>query len=284
VTAGEAEQTLAFQVKPNGGLKDPGAALTGTLKITGTLENGTVIDRSVQTINYLHIPTQTLAPLAVVKLTQFNLKRAFTRIGYIPGAGDEVPAALRQVGYEVTMLPDDVLAKGDLGKYEAIVVGVRAFNVNDALPRFHARLMEYVEKGGTLLVQYNTQNRISKVTGAMGPWPFNISQDRVTDETASVERLVPKHAIFNAPNKILESDFNNWVQERGLYFAGDWDAHYQPLIAMNDPGETPKKGALLVATSGKGTMIYTGLAFFRQLPAGVPGAFRLFANLLSHAR
>jgi hypothetical protein len=143
--------------------------------------------------------------------------------------------------------------------------------------------MDYVAKGGTLVVQYNTQNRISKLTSQIGPWPFNISQDRVTNETAPVERLVPNSPVFSKPNKIADSDFNGWIQERGLYFADSWDEHYTPLISMNDPGETPKKGSLLVAKHGKGTFIYTGLAFFRQLPAGVPGAYRLFSNILSNA-
>ena len=144
--------------------------------------------------------------------------------------------------------------------------------------------MDYVSQGGVLVVQYSTQNRISKVAGQIGPWPFNISQDRVTDENAPIELLDPRHRYFSLPNKIAETDFAGWVQERGLYFADTWDEHYQPLMAMHDPGEPPRKGSLLVGHFGKGTFVYTGLAFFRQLPAGVPGAYRIFANLLSHDR
>jgi hypothetical protein len=135
-----------------------------------------------------------------------------------------------------------------------------------------------------VVAQYNTNNRLAKLSAAIGPYPFAISQERVTEENATVELLDPKHRIFNLPNQIGARDFEGWVQERGLYFANEWDSHYSPLLSMHDQGEPPRKGALLVTSFGKGTFIYTGLAFFRQLPAGVPGAFRLFANLLAHPR
>jgi hypothetical protein len=219
-----------------------------------------------------------------VKLLRVDLKRGVSRIGYIPGAGDEVVASLRQAGYDVTILGDEALSKAPLAEYQAIVVGVRAFNTNEKMPRYHDRLMDFVRAGGTLVVQYNTQNRISSIVGPIGPWPFNISQDRVTNEDAAVELLDPHHALFQRPNRIGADDFSGWVQERGLYFADTWDPQYKPLMSMNDPGETAKKGSLLVGRYGKGLFVYTGLAFFRQLPAGVPGAYRLFANLLSHGR
>jgi hypothetical protein len=173
-----------------------------------------------------------------------------------------------------------MLAKSPLD-YDAIVTGVRAFNVNPHLMQVKNRLMEYVKNGGTLLVQYNTQNRLSRLSGELGPYSFNISQDRVTDENAPVE--LADDPLLKSPNRISADDFAGWVQERGLYFADKWDEHYRPLLTMHDPGETPKKGALLAAKYGKGHFIYAGIAFFRQLPAGVPGAFRLFANLLGGA-
>ena len=184
-----------------------------------------------------------------------------------------------------TLERERVRASGEdaaYSSYDAIVIGVRAFNVNARLPLAHQRLMEYVRAGGTVVAQYNTKNWISKVPAEIGPYPFAISQERVTDENAKMELLDPAHPVVNKPNQIGERDFAGWVQERGLYFADTWDAIYQPIFAAHDPGEKPQKGGLLVAKHGKGSFIYTGLAFFRQLPAGVPGAYRLFANLLDH--
>ena len=271
-----ASQELIFHVRPPARLA--GESAGGLLRLEATLHGDeTMVSRGVQRIEHPHIPIQTLTPPAQVKLVRFDLKRTKTKIGYIAGAGDEVPAALRQVGYDITLIqPTDSF---DL--YQAIVVGVRAFNVDPRLHQAHARLMAFVERGGTLLVQYNTQNRISKLAGQIGPAPFTISQDRVTDENAPIEALDPKHPAFHLPNPIGERDFVGWVQERGLYFADSWDPKYQPLLSMHDPGESAKKGALLWLRYGKGIFIYTGLAFFRQLPAGVPGAYRLFANLLA---
>jgi LmbE family N-acetylglucosaminyl deacetylase len=282
-----ATEELVFHVRPPA--KVNGEAMGGALKLSATLDaagdkprpdSDSTVNRGVLRIEYPHIPIQTLTPPAQVKLVRFDLKRGRSKLGYIAGAGDEVPAALRQAGYDVTLISPDTLQREPLDHYQAIVVGVRAFNVEPRLFQAHAKLMSFVEHGGTLLVQYNTQNRISKIGGQLGPWPFNISQDRVTDETAAVERLDPKHQVFHVPNVITEPDFAGWVQERGLYFADTWDEKYTPLLSMHDPGETAKKGALLWAKHGKGVFIYTGLAFFRQLPAGVPGAFKLFANLL----
>ncbi len=272
--AKDEEQTVTFEVRP------PAIGASGEIKFL----LGQAPARDVVRIVYPHIPIQTLTPISSAKLVRFELKRSKTRIGYISGAGDEVPSALTQVGYQVTTLGDDVLEHGDLRHYEAIVTGVRAFNTNAKLALYHKRLMDYVAGGGTLLVQYNTNNRLSKVASEIGPYPMTISQDRVTDETAPIERIDPSHAIWHTPNPIGDADFAGWVQERGLYFAGTWDHHYAPAIATHDPSETPKQGALLIAHHGKGVFIYTGLAFFRQLPAGVPGAYRLFSNLLSYGR
>jgi hypothetical protein len=262
------EADLIFRVRP------PAGETSGTLALGGS---------ALQRIEYPHIPIITLLTDAQVKLVRADVKRAGARIGYIPGAGDEVPAALRQAGYDVTLLNDELLEHDTL-RFDAIVIGVRAFNVNQKLAGFHDKLMSFVKQGGTLVAQYNTKNWISKVPAEIGPHPFNISQDRVTDENAAVELLDPKHAMLNFPNKIEPRDFENWVQERGLYFADKWDQHYIPLLAMHDSGEPDRKGGLLVAKHGKGTFVYTGIAFFRQLPAGVPGAFRLFANLIAHQK
>jgi hypothetical protein len=209
-----------------------------------------------------------------------ELARRGSRVGYVMGAGDEVPEALRQAGYEVTLLSDEDLEAADLARFDAVVTGVRAYNTRAALRRQQRRLLEYVERGGTLVVQYNTPDRT--LEGAqLGPYPFKLTQDRVTDEEAALTVLAPGDALLNAPNKITPADFAGWVQERGLYFASDWDARYTPLFASHDPGEQDSKGSTLVAHYGKGTYVFTSLAFFRQLPAGVPGAYRLFVNMIS---
>jgi LmbE family N-acetylglucosaminyl deacetylase len=269
------ELELAFRVHP------PRGEAVASMRVVATV-GGQKLARSVAHLEYAHIPIETVTPEAEVKLVRVDVKHKRTRIGYIPGAGDEVAAALRQIGYEVTTLTEEALAHEPLSRYQAIVTGVRAFNVDARLPYARGRLMQYVADGGTLVVQYNTNNFLSKVPTEMGPKPFRISQHRVTDETAAVELIDPAHPILTRPNRIGARDFAGWVQERGLYFADQWDAAYQPILSLHDPGESPQKGSLLVAHHGKGAFIYTGLAFFRQLPAGVPGAYRLFANLLEH--
>ena len=275
LSAKGAETELSFTVTP------PAKTSSGTLKAVAIVAgiSGVACNRSLVRIEYPHIPIQTMLPLAEVSLVRFDLSRGRTRIGYIPGAGDEVPAALRQVGYDVTILDGESLRSAPLDKYEAILIGVRAFNVNARLPFIHNRLMDYVAKGGTLIAQYNTNNRLAKLAAEIGPLPFAISQDRVTDERAKV--TMAAHDILMSPNKITEEDWSGWVQERGLYFADSWDPKYETPLTMNDPNEKPKQGSLLIAKHGKGAFIYTGLAFFRQLPAGVPGAFRLLANLIA---
>jgi LmbE family N-acetylglucosaminyl deacetylase len=239
--------------------------------------------RGVVHIEHSHIPVQTWLAEAEVRLVPVALEVAGTRIGYIPGPGDDVPASLRRVGYEVTVLGDEALRGGGaaLAHFDAIVVGVRAFNTNDRLRGAHALLMKYVEAGGTLVVQYNTNSRLGPLTAPIGPFPFEISHDRVTDEAAAVTFSTLAHPALTTPNKLTGIDFDGWIQERGLYFAGKWDPKYQTPLAMHDPGEKPLSGSLLWAKHGKGTFVYTGLAFFRQLPAGVPGAYRLFANVLA---
>ncbi|HEX2573480.1 MAG TPA: PIG-L family deacetylase [Polyangia bacterium] len=259
------------------------APIEGVARAVAEVE-GQRIDRGVVRIEYPHIPIQTLFPPAEVRLVRFDLKKQKTHIGYVAGAGDDVAQSLRQVGYEVTLLDNAALADKPLDRYEAVVMGVRAYNTNRRLPYLRKKLMDYVAAGGTLLVQYNTTERGDKKGPDIGPYPFSISHDRVTDETAEVALEMPQHPVLHAPNAITAADFRGWVQERGLYFADSWDTHYETPLSMHDPGETPKKGNLLIARHGKGAFIYTGLSFFRQLPAGVPGAYRLFANLIAYGK
>jgi hypothetical protein len=267
------EARLTFTVKPG--------TAAGGLRFTIAPDGGTPAPaRGVLRIEHPHIPIQTMLLDAVVRLQPVALTTGGRRIGYLPGPGDEVPAALRGVGYDVTVLGDAALAPDALAPFDAVVVGVRAFNTSERLRAAHAALMAYVEQGGTLVLQYNTNNRLSALTAPLGPWPFAIGQHRVTDESAPIT-TVGTHPAVTIPNPIVPRDFEGWVQERGLYFAETWDVHYETPLSMHDPGEPPQQGGLLWARYGKGTFIYTGLAFFRQLPAGVPGAFRLFANLLA---
>ncbi len=266
-----AEREVSFRVTPPRGTSE------GIVRAVVEL-GGARLSRGLSRIEHAHIPIQTRYPESEVRVSRFSLEHVKKRIAYVPGAGDEVANVLRQVGYDVTILSDDALRDEPLARYEAIVTGVRAFNTNARLPFLHDRLMAYVAAGGTLLVQYNTNNRLSKVPLEIGPYPFAISQDRVTDERAAV--TIGDHPALSAPNRISAADFTGWVQERGLYFGKDWDARYEAPLTMSDEGEPAQRGSLLIARHGKGTFVYTGLAFFRQLPAGVPGAFRLFANLL----
>lgn len=237
------------------------------------------VHQDMITIRYPHIPPQTVFPAAEGRLLRLDLKKTDRRIGYIMGAGDEIPAALRQLGYSVALLMDDDLKNGGLNKYDVIIAGVRAYNTRPVLKANQRKLMEFVEKGGTYVVQYMTARRTE--TENLGPYPFNVTSDRVSVEEAPVRFLAPNHAVLNTPNKITQADFDGWVQERGLYFADKWDSHYTAVLASNDPGEPSRDGGLLVAQYGKGTYVFTGYAFFRQLPAGVPGAYRLFVNLIS---
>lgn len=266
-------------------LRPSAGAAPAALKLTAEV-GGVPIGRGVVRIEHPHIPIQTYLVDADVRLVPVALATGGRRIGYLPGPGDEVPAALRGVGYDVTVLSDAALAGGvaALARFDAVVVGVRAFNTNERLRAAHATLMGYVEGGGTLVVQYNTNNRLAPLSTPLGPWPFEIGQKRVTDETAAVTFASATHPALTVPNRLGTADFEGWVQERGLYFADTWDARYERPLAMSDPGEAPLAGGVLWTRHGKGTFIYTGLAFFRQLPAGVPGAFRLFANLLAGGR
>jgi hypothetical protein len=203
------------------------------------------------------------------------------RVGYIMGSGDKIPEAIEQLGAEVTLLSDDDLAGGDLSRFDTVITGIRALNVRPAVYASRERLMSYVERGGTLVVQYNTLSRSERDVRVLAPYPMTPSSYRVSRERADVRRIDPEHPLLTGPNRITEADFDNWVQERGLYFMSDWDKRYEPLLECNDPDEPPRRGGLLYTRYGKGVYIFTGYSWFRQLPAGVPGAYRLFANLIS---
>ncbi|MCA9525631.1 MAG: PIG-L family deacetylase, partial [Myxococcales bacterium] len=232
-------------------------------------------------IDYPHLPRRTLLEPSTLRLVPIDLKRGPGRIAYVPGPGDKVAQALRQVGYQVEEIDEDAIATGDLRRFDAVVMGIRAYNTRPRLLALHGPLMAYVEGGGRLIVQYNTNNRFNPLKAEIGPEPFEITRDRVTDEAATMEPVDPAHPALTTPNRLGPADFAGWVQERGLYFAANWGPAYRPIFRAHDAGEPPLEGGLLVARHGKGVFVYTGLAFFRQLPAGVPGAYRLFANLLA---
>jgi hypothetical protein len=202
------------------------------------------------------------------------------KIGYIMGAGDDIATVMEQLGMKVTMIPAERLATEDLSGFGTIVLGIRAYDTQKDVVANNKKLLDYVSNGGTLVVQYNAGVGDFN-SGHFTPYPADLSRTRVSVEEAAVEMLDPKDGVLRYPNQITQRDFEGWVQERGLYFMDQWDEHYKPLLASNDPGEPPQKGGLLAAHYGKGTYIYTGYAFFRQLPAGVPGAIRLYVNLLS---
>lgn len=241
--------------------------------------NGNFFTDELITIDYNHIPHQTVALPSISKLVRLDIKKEGTSIGYIEGAGDVVPESLRQIGYDVTVITPSEISPQNLSNFDAIVVGIRAYNIIDDIKFKQKHLLNYVKEGGNLIIQYNTNRRL-KVDN-LAPYKLKLSRDRVTDENALVRILDPNHPILNYPNKINIQDFEGWVQERGLYFPNEWGDEFTPLLAFNDKGESSKEGSLLVAKYGKGNYIYTGLSFFREFPAGVPGAYRLFANLLS---
>lgn len=242
--------------------------------------DGNVYSKEVITIDYDHIPYQTVVLPSQTKVVRLDIKKKGQNIGYIEGAGDVVPESLQQIGYKVTTIDPESISTESIQSFDAIVVGIRAYNTIEQLKFKQQYLLEYVKNGGNLVIQYNTNRRL-KVTDNLGPYPFKLSRDRVTDENAEITFLAPKHQVLNSPNKITEADFKGWVQERGLYFPNEWSPEYTPIFSTNDKGETKKKGSLLVAQYGKGYYVYTGLSFFREFPAGVPGAYRLFANILS---
>jgi LmbE family N-acetylglucosaminyl deacetylase len=266
------EQSGSITVYPSS------AEYFGTVKAVA-LVNGQQYDESMQVISYDHFPVQTLLPDAHAKAVRIDLKKEGQLIGYIRGAGDEVPSALRNMGYEVWEMNNDEITVANLKRVDAVVFGIRALNTNDRSPYFMPAVLDYVKEGGTAVLQYNTNSRME--TEDFSPYPLTIGRDRVTDESSDVSILTPEHPVVNWPNKITQADFKGWVQERGLYFPGKWDQRFEEILSMNDKGESPLNSSLLVAKYGKGYYIYTCLSFFRELPEGVPGAYKLFANLVS---
>ncbi|TXC77065.1 PIG-L family deacetylase [Luteibaculum oceani] len=234
----------------------------------------------LQQVKYPHILTQTIQDGAKIRLSAVKTKLSNKVIGYIPGAGDDIPEILQNLGYKVEVLEQSNWSKSKLSSYHTIVTGIRAYNTNDWLAEKAEDLWAYAKNGGNLLVQYNTLNFLSNLKAPIAPTDLQLGRNRVTREDAEITILEPKHPALNVPNKIGEKDFENWVQERGLYFAESWSKDFTPLFEMNDPGEEPHQGSLLIGNFGKGHITYAGISFFRQLPAGVPGAYRLFVNLI----
>jgi len=266
------ETEVVFEVIPP---KAPEAAeLAAEVEV-----GGEKISRELVEISYPHIHRQVYFPESRFKVVKLDVKTDGKRIGYIMGAGDEVPNALQNLGYDVVLLDDGRLENADLSVFDTIITGVRAYNTRESLKLVKDRLLEFVAGGGTLVVQYNVAS--NQLADRIGPYPFTIGRDRVSVETVPVVFVDPGHQLLNSPNKITSKDFEGWVQERGLYFASQWDDRYETVLSCHDPGEPDKKGGLLFARYGKGIFIYTAYAWFRQLPAGVPGAFRIFANIIS---
>jgi len=268
----DAETTGTFTVKP------PDQNSEGTLRAIVSIDGRDYSFERVR-ISYPHIGVQTLMPPAEAKLVRVDIRKKGDRIGYIPGAGDDVPESLRQIGYSVKILSEPEITVKNLAQFSAVVLGIRAYNTQDRISNWLPELFDYVKQGGVVIAQYNTLAELK--TNQLGPYPLEISRDRVTDENAEVRILAPNHPLMTTPNKITSKDFGGWVQERGLYFPNKWDSAWTPILSCNDPKEKPLDGGLLVAKFGKGFFIYTSYSWFRQLPAGVPGAYRLFANMLS---
>jgi LmbE family N-acetylglucosaminyl deacetylase len=235
----------------------------------------------LRSIKYNHIPYIYYFEENIINAIPVDLKITGKKIGYIPGAGDKIPEALEQMGFEVNRLNEKEISRNPLDKFDAIITGVRAYNTTEWLGNYHDKLMKFVENGGNLIVQYNTSNFISTVKSKIGPYSFDITRTRITDENSPVVFLKPEHPVFNFPNKITQDDFRGWVQERSIYHAGNWDKNFETVLGMSDPGEKMEEGSLIIAKYGRGVFVYTGLVFFRQLPAGVPGAYRLLANIIA---
>ena len=259
-------------------LKPTEKAKSGILSLTDSKGN-TV--HSYTEIAYNHIPTQVIFGKAEINCVKLDAKIKPGKIAYITGVKDVVPAAISQLGFEVKEFTVSDLASIELAQFQSVVLGIRIYNVHPELKNFDKKLFDYVKKGGNLVMQYNTASRRAR-SSTYGPVPFKLTRNRVTEEDAKVKFLEPNHPIMTTPNKLQKSDFDNWVQERGLYFAGDWGESYTPLFSWADKGEGDQKGALIVTKYGEGQFVYTGISFFRELPNGVEGAYKLFANILSY--
>jgi hypothetical protein len=238
-----------------------------------------IYTRNLIEIQYDHIPHQAVLLPSESKIVRLDIQKKGENIGYIEGAGDTEPESLRQIGYNVVIIKPEEINQELLSRFDAIVVGVRAYNTVDALKFKQQQLFDFVEKGGNLIVQYNTNFRL--IVDQLAPYDLKISRERVSEEDAEVRFLNPQHPLLNYPNKITEKDFKDWTQERGLYFPDHWGKEFTPILSMNDKDEPSRDGSLLVTKYGKGHYIYTALSFFREFPEGVSGAYRLFANMLS---
>ena len=255
---------------------------SGTAEIVAVADvGGRNWDTGHVELRYDHIPPQLLQPPARLKTLSLDMVVRAGKVGYLPGAGDLIAEALARMGCTVTQLTSDDLTPEKLRGLDTVVIGIRAFNVHSELSARIDDLANFATNGGNVIVLYNRPAQRGPSAMRMAPYPLSVSGERVTDETAEMTLLAPEHPVFNSPNKIGPSDFDGWVQERGAYFASQWDGHFKPLIACHDPGEGPLEGSLLIAQYGKGNFVYTALSWFRQLPDGVPGAYRLFANLIS---
>ena len=277
---GTDEQTsVAFQLTP------PAGNSKGVIRALAQVGTATV-SSGIRRIDYPHIPVQMLLPPAQTALVRANVANLAKNVGYVMGAGDDVPGAIRQLGAEVTLLSVSDLGRGDLSKFDAIVTGVRAWNTRADLRANYQRLFDYANNGGTVVVQYNVAERgpNNNLLEHIGPYPIRTSGDRVTVEEAPVTFPNPQLKLLHAPNEITQADFEGWIQERGLYFADQWDEKYLSVLESHDPGEEPLKGGMLYTKYGKGAYIFSAYDWFRELPAGVPGAYRLFANMLSAAK
>lgn len=266
------ERKFSFKIYPSK------PEITTKLVAQIATSNGT-LDKELITIQYPHIPKQTILITSAAKAVKLDIATKGKNIGYIMGAGDEVNKNLENLGFQVTNLNPNEITAENLKSYDAIILGIRAFNVVDELKFKNKILFDYVFNGGNVIVQYNTTNKL--ITKEIAPYNLELSRDRVTDENAKVTFLTQNHKVLNQPNKITEKDFTGWVQEQGLYYPNKWSSEFIPILASNDERETPKKGALLIAKHGKGNYIYTGLSFFRELPEGVSGAYRLLANMIA---
>ena len=268
----ETEKTVYFEVT------SPKQSEEIEAKATVNINNQN-FDKERITISYDHISTQQVLKPCVSKFLNLDIKTGNEKIAYIMGAGDEVPQFLTQMGYAVTILKPAEITKENLSRFNVVITGIRAYNTVEELAFKQNTLFEFVKEGGTMIVQYNTNGKF--VTKEIAPFPLKISRDRVTEENAEIRFLDPKSAVLNYPNKLNSHDFESWVQEQGLYYPEEWDKNFKTVISSNDKDEKPKDSAILIANYGKGHYIYTGLSFFRELPAGVAGAYKLFANLIS---
>lgn len=241
------------------------------------LENRTYVSK-VETIDYNHITKQKIIQPNVLNLIKLDIAKKGNKVGYVKGAGDDVAKAIAEIGYEVELFSVEEITQEKIANYDAIVMGIRAFNIYDELDIKKEVLFNYVKNGGNLIVQYNTSRGLKT---DISPFPLQMSRNRVTNEVAKVTFISPNHPALTTPNTIVQADFDDWVQERGLYFPEAWSKEFTPILSMQDPDESAQQGSLLIAKYGKGYYTYTGLSFFRQLPAGVTGAYRLLANLLS---